>query len=76
MKYEFIAEYAHVHSVVLMCNVLKASRSGYYAFAKGTMSAREMANEKLLEEIRSVHAENHEIYGSPRIYRELGAAEE
>jgi len=71
MKYGFIAEYAHVHSVVLMCNVLKASRSGYYAFAKGTLSAREIANEKLLEKIRTVHAGSHKIYGSPRVFRDL-----
>ena len=71
MKYEFISEYAQVHSIELMCKVLKASRSGYYAFAKGTVSVREMANEKLLEEIRSVHADSHEIYGSPRIFRDL-----
>ncbi len=73
MKYGFIADYAHVHSISLMCKVLKASRSGYYAFAKGTVSAREVANEKLLQEIRSVHTESHEIYGSPRIFRELGS---
>jgi transposase InsO family protein len=71
MKYEFIAEYAQVHSIELMCKVLKASRSGYYTFAKGTISAREMANDKLLEEIRSVHDESHKIYGSPRIFRDL-----
>ena len=73
MKYEFIAEYAQVHSVVLMCKVLKVSRSGYYAFARGERSAREMANEKLLEQIRSVYEGSQKTYGSPRIYRELKA---
>ncbi len=73
MKYEFIAEYAQVHSVALMCKVLKVSRSGYYSFARGDKSAREMANEKLLEQIRSVHNDSRESYGSPRIFRELKA---
>jgi putative transposase len=71
MKYEFIAEYAHKHRVVLMCGVLRVSRSGYYAFASGRVSERELANRKLLEEIRSVHANSRETYGSPRVYDEL-----
>ncbi len=71
MKYEFIAEYAHEHSVALMCKVLKVSRSGYYGFVKGEVSSRELANEKLLEEIRIVHTNSRETYGSPRIFYEL-----
>ena len=71
MKYQFIAEYASVHSVKLMCKVLKVSRSGYYSFAKGGMSKRELANRKLLEEIRTVHTSSRETYGSPRVFYEL-----
>ncbi len=71
MKYEFIAEYAHEHSVMLMCKVLKASRSGYYSFISGVKSARETANERLLEEIRTAHQESHKRYGSPRIFHAL-----
>ena len=71
MKYEFITEYVHEHSITLMCRVLKVSRSGYYTFARGAVSPREMANRELVEEIRSVHAKSREIYGSPRIHHEL-----
>ncbi len=71
MKYKFIAEYAHEHSVVLMCRVLRVSRSGYYAFASGRTSKRELENRKLLEEIRTVHTNSRETYGSPRVFDEL-----
>ncbi len=71
MKYQFIAEYAHQHSVALMCRVLRVSRSGYYAFASGRTSKRELENRKLLEEIRNVHTNSRETYGSPRVFDEL-----
>src|SRR5689334_4211724 len=71
MKYRFIADYAHEHSVALMCKVLRVSRSGYYTFAKGTLSVREQENRKLLHEIRTVHARSRETYGSPRIFHDL-----
>jgi putative transposase len=54
-----------------MCQTLEVSPSGYYAWHKRPVSAREMANRALVEKIKFVHAENREIYGSPRIYQEL-----
>lgn len=71
MKYTFISEYAHEHSIVLMCKLLKASRSGFYKFRHHSASAQEKANVRLLEKIKIVHEESHGIYGSPRVYREL-----
>ena len=71
MKYVFISEYAHEHSVALMCRVLGVSRSGYYRSRRQGLSAREQANVRLLEEIRIVHARSRGIYGSPRVHRDL-----
>ena len=71
MKYAFISEYAHEHSIVLMCKLLNASRSGYYRFRQHIVSAQEIANVRLLEEIKIVHQASRGIYGSPRIHREL-----
>lgn len=71
MRYTFISEYAHEHSVALMCAVLKVSRSGYYRYRHHIVSRQENANVRLLEEIRSVHAKSRGIYGSPRVHREL-----
>jgi len=71
MKYTFVSEYAHEHSIVLMCKLLNASRSGYYKFRHHIVSAQEIANVRLLERIKIVHQESHGIYGSPRVHREL-----
>ena len=71
MKYAFIAEYAHEHSISLMCKVLKVSKSGYYSFAAGVKSEREKANEQLVGEIQTVYEATGQRYGSPRIYKHL-----
>ena len=54
-----------------MCQVLKVSRSGYYAWLKGKPSKRAEENAALLEQIRKIHKKSHERYGSPRITEEL-----
>ena len=54
-----------------MCKMLNISRSGYYTWRTRLPSKREMANQKLLEQIRKVHRDSDKTYGSPRIYHEL-----
>lgn len=54
-----------------MCQVLKVSRSGYYAWRGRPPSEREMANQALYKEIKAVYDESHGTYGSPRIYQAL-----
>ena len=66
MRYAFVSEYAHEHSIVLMCKLLKVSRSGYYKFRNHLVSGQEKANVRLLEEIKIVHQASRGIYGSPR----------
>ena len=71
MRFQFIAEHRDEFPVTLMCKVLDVSPSGYYAWRQRPPSAREMANQKLIEKIKIVYHQNHGVYGSPRIYREL-----
>ena len=73
MRYQFIEEHRGEFSVARMCEVLKVQRSGYYAWRKQPLSAQKMANEKLTEQIRKIHQESKETYGSPRVHRELNA---
>ena len=56
-----------------MCQVLNVSTSGYYAWRKRPPSAREMANQELIQEIKTVYDDSSGTYGSPRIYRQLKA---
>ena len=71
MRFQFIEDHRDEFPVTRMCKVLNVSPSGYYAWCKRPVSAREMANRQLIEKIKVVHAESGETYGSPRIYREL-----
>ena len=54
-----------------MCNTLKVSSSGYYAWRGRAPSARVVANYALTEQIREVYVASDETYGMPRIRAEL-----
>lgn len=54
-----------------MCQVLKVSTSGYYAWRGRPPSTREMANQKLIQKIEEVFEESNKTYGSPRVYQKL-----
>ena len=66
------SEKAHF-PVEALCAAVGVSRSAYYAWSKSTRSKREVANERLLAEIRAIHAEHEARYGSPRVVDELRA---
>jgi transposase InsO family protein len=57
-------------AVELVCRTLGVSRSAHYERATGRRSARAVTDERLIEVIRRVHAENFEAYG----YRKLHLA--
>jgi transposase InsO family protein len=71
MKYRFIEEHREIHKIESMCEVLKLSRSGYYAWKTRQPSRRQKDNEDLLGQIREVHIQNRRLYGSPRVAAEL-----
>lgn len=56
-----------------LCEVLEVSRGGYYRWKKGSVSKREKENQMLTTEIRRVHLQHKQRYGSPRITRVLKA---
>jgi len=76
MKYEFMKNYAHEFSIERMSQVLDVSRSGYYQFIQGRLSARAQENKRLSEKIKVIHKESRETYGSPRIHAELHSSGE
>lgn len=67
----FIDEHRDRFGVEPICRVLEVSASAYYERAKGIPSDRELADRQLLAEIRQVHAESYEAYGSRRTWKEL-----
>jgi len=73
MKYRFMERKRAIHTIKRMCEVLKVSRSGYYAWRNRKPSMRHKENEELLSRIRAIHARSRRLYGSPRIRAELQA---
>jgi putative transposase len=71
MKYRMIQTNSSHFTVSKMCQTMEVSRSGYYAFLKRPESKRSKRQKQVLERIRDIHKENHEIYGAPSITVEL-----
>jgi putative transposase len=65
---------AKEYPIKQLSQTLEVARSGYYRWRQGPSSARDMANARLVQEIKSVHKAMGGIYGSPRMTRELHQA--
>jgi putative transposase len=71
VRFAFIDAEKANHDVSVLCRMLQVRRSGYYAWRSRGESARELADQKLVVEIRAVFEEKKRRYGSPRVRREL-----
>ncbi len=71
MKHRAIREHDRRYSIRLMCRALAVSPAGYYAWSARPESARAAANRVLLADIRVIHRESRETYGSPSIWDAL-----
>jgi transposase InsO family protein len=73
MRFRLIEDHREIWPVRVMCEALRVSPSGYYAWRSRPDSPRKIANRALLVDIRRVHAQHRERYGAPRIYAQLRA---
>jgi putative transposase len=71
MKFQFISANRRTFKVGHMCNVLKVSRNGFYAWLKRPESRHRIENRRLEQKIREIHECNKRIYGAPKIHEEL-----
>jgi len=69
--FRFIAAEKASHSITIMCRVLEVSRSGYHARTRRPPAPRTLADARLTERIRELHAKRRGVYGSPRIWSDL-----
>jgi len=67
----FIDIYRERFGVEPICRTLGVSASAHYQRATGGRSARQVEDERLLEEIRELHLANYEAYGYRRVWRAL-----
>ena len=74
MKYAFIDRHARLFPVARQCAALGVSRGGYYAWRGRGPSRRAAEDERLLREIRAVHARSREAYGAFKTWKVLNGA--
>jgi transposase InsO family protein len=71
VKYGFIRDHKNTYRIALLCRVLEVSSRGYYDWFTRSDSNRKIENTLLLKEIKQIFKANREVYGAPRIYKEL-----
>lgn len=71
VKYRFIHEHSHQHSVRTLCRLLEVSRTGFYYWQRKPISACEKENRRILQLIKDSHEASGGVYGSPRIHLDL-----
>ena len=72
-----MAEHRGQFRLSSICRVLRVQSSGYWAWNAAPKSARTLADESLMADIRKSFEDSHGIYGSPRVHcdlREVGVA--
>ncbi|HEX2988036.1 MAG TPA: IS3 family transposase [Chloroflexota bacterium] len=73
VKFRFIDQHLQQFPVEAVCEVLRVSRSGYYAWRGRPRSNQEARREELARKIQAVHQQSRRVYGSPRVCKALQA---
>lgn len=62
--------------ITLMCQTLKVSRAGYYAWVGRPPSSHTIEDQKLAVLVRAAHEKSKKRYGAPRVQKELAEAQD
>jgi putative transposase len=73
VKYAFMEAHRPLWHLQTMCRMLRVSKSGYFAWRDGREPPRRAADRALSVQIRTVHDQHRQVYGSPRVHRQLRA---
>lgn len=71
MRYACIERHRQHYPVRMMCQLLRVSRSGYYAWKSRPESQRIKTDRTLRPKIRQIHEQSKGVYGAPRVCAEL-----
>jgi len=70
-RFAFVDREKALYAVATLCELLKVSRAGYYAWVARPPSLREVADGVLTAQIQDAFDSNRRVYGAPRIHAEL-----
>lgn len=71
MKYAFIKDHRDEFDVALMCEVLAASRSGFYDWLARDSNTKQARLEQLKIAMRAIFKKSRQTYGAPRMLKAL-----
>lgn len=71
MRFGFIEAEKAKYPVRVLCATLEVSPSGYYAWRSRPTCARRLSDRRLAAQIAAMHRATRQVYGSPRLVREL-----
>ena len=71
MRFAFIAARKAEHRVTILCRCMRVTRSGFYAWQRRGLSARAQRDLLLRTKLRAFHAASGQIYGRPRLWKDL-----
>jgi len=73
VKFAFILAEKALYPIVVLCEVLGVSRSGFYAWCRRPKAPRDRADVQLAVQVAAAHTRSRGTYGSPRVHAELRA---
>ena len=74
MRYRLVQREQGTYPVTVLCQVLRVSRSGYYAFGQRDRVGRESGPaQAVLADVRRLHRESRRTYGQRRLCEALQA---
>jgi putative transposase len=71
VKYAFIGTQLRYHTLSILCQMLRVSRSGYYGWVNRPVSVKAQADDKLVAQIQRVHHEHRGHSGALKTWRVL-----
>lgn len=71
IRFRFVQDNQADLSISRMCALVEVPRSSFYAWVNHSPSARDLADEALLETIRGIYRRSRNTYGVPRVYGQL-----
>jgi len=71
VRFAFIEEHRPMWLLGRMCQMLRVSKAGYFAWRRRPESRHGGEDRSLTTRIQVIHGESRQTYGSPRVHREL-----